>query len=489
VNTTASLKRLAELDLEIKGARIALARKTANAFIPYALRDPSSKNYFTQAPLHVGWHKAIDEYPWNLIEAPREHGKSEQVVIGRTLYELGRDSSLRIKIVGSVDDEASKRVMALADHIENNERVHDVFPNLLPDKKSSWNNHQLTVKRNIPGIKDASIEGYGILSSSTGGRADWIIFDDVVDFDNTLKNPALIEKVADAFYNKWLNQLTERGRVTYIFTRWHQRDLSHRLIAQAQADNIQTTTREKFKYTVDLIDPTLNSICHFWPHDRLQSRLEAIGARAFGRGFQGKAMTDDEAIFNCMQRCVDVRLSPNDIPAEWENVGGVDLGIGKKSQNARSVIFTLAIAPDGRIYWRDIQAGRWSSPETAERLEASFKRFNHKIIFVENNAYQQAILDWIRYMPSSNGVKYVIRPFHTGGNKVDPEIGLPSVAVRAENGQIVIPHGHAPYTAGCKCSICDALNEFLFYPIAEQDDCVMAHWFAIESTRRKVAIL
>lgn len=421
---------------------------------------------------------------WNLIEGPRYHGKSEQLVIARPLWEIGKRHNIRIKVISNTDGEAVKRVVAIRDHIEHNPEVHDVFPKLR--KGSPWKDHKITVDRPAIGVKDPTLEGFGILSSGTGGRADLLVLDDVVDMDNAIKNPALIDKVIDAYENKWINTLARNARVIFIFTRWHERDLSHRLIRQAIVDNIQKSTREQYKYTVDVIDDNLNPICpSMMNKEELKARLGSIGSRAFARGFQGRAMSAEEQIFSMIGSCVDTELTVEEITKRgYPNYGGMDLGHRKGRDKARTAIATIAVDPDTKKkYWLSVKAGRWSSPDSARKAIRAHKDYQYRRLNVENNAYQEAFLEWTREMEDSNGLRYVLKPFTTGKNKADEELGLPSLAVEMENGQWIIPHGERKFGPSCDCEFCATINEFLAHPIGEFSDRMMAVWFASEAAR------
>lgn len=446
------------------------------------MMDPASGRYFDIEPMHVEAHRNISLYDWNLIEEPREHGKTEQFAIARPLWSLGKNPNKRIKIISNTDGEAQKRVVAIRNHIVDNPRVRDVFPDL--QRGDEWTDHKIKVKRSTIS-KDSSVEGYGVLSAGTGGRADEIIFDDICDLENTLIKPALIDKVIYAYENKWINLLARGGKVTFLFTRWHQRDLSHQLARQAVIDNIMKNTAEKYKYTVHLIDDKLTSISNLWPHDRLKARLNSIRSRAFARGFQGKAMTDDEQLFSMVRTCVDTELSVEEVLSRnYPPYGGVDPGHRRKADRARSAIATIVMDPETKKkYLIDVKAGRWSSPDTAKQISAEHKLYQYRRFNVENNAYQEALLEWIKATDSGDGLRYIIKAFTTGKNKADELLGLPNVALEMENGGLIIPHGGRKFEPSCGCNLCQTINEFLAYPIGEFSDRIMAVWFAMEAAR------
>ena len=76
-------------------AFIELCRRDPNAAIPYILSygnlEPFEQQWFQKE-----WHDEITNNQWCLIEAPREHGKTNQISIGRKIWDLGKYPELRI---------------------------------------------------------------------------------------------------------------------------------------------------------------------------------------------------------------------------------------------------------------------------------------------------------------------------------------------------------------------------------------------------------
>lgn len=479
IDSTDSLETAAFDMMCGEAAAVMLAREDPSSFTSYIMTDPVTKLNFYQDDIHVQGHKLISDWPWAMIEFPREHGKTEQYVIGRTIWELGHNPNLRIKIISNTDAEAMKRVSAIGQHIKGNAKVNNIFPDLKPDTHLTWRQHAITVKRDLPGVKDYSVEGFGILSGGTGTRADVIIFDDVVDFENTIKNPALIEKVKDAYFEKWINLLTEYSKNIYVFTRWHERDLSHDLIRNHAKLPKDKPKREEYAYIKFIINENLDSICRLWPKERLIARRNSIGKRAFARNFQGRAMTDEEAIFGFLDNYLDWGYDTATIPEQWMRFTGVDVGHRQKSDSAYFAIFTGAISPERKKIPIEIERGRWGPGQAGDRIIAHALRHKSKTILVENNAAQEMLIDWIKEKCQKQNISLPIRGFFTGKQKMDEEVGLPAMAVDMENGNWVIPMNgkdHDRHGEPCRCGICIWREEMKAWPVSEYFDTGMASW-------------
>lgn len=119
-----------------------------------------------------------------------------------------------------------------------------------------------------------------------------------------------------------------------------------------------------------------------------------------------------------------------------------------------------------------------------------YKRYQADVVIVENNAYQQSVLDALNddQMAAAVGAEKVrlpVIPFTTGKQKADREIGLPGLAAKLEQGLWRFPVGDEwPHPGECECAVCRLASELTSYPIGEHDDMVMALWFAERAVDR-----
>lgn len=231
-----------------------VAREDINFFCEYVMRDEAGRP-FKQSPIHRLWHAFIALCDIHgvrpVILAPWGSGKSVQIAIARVLWEIGRNPSLRVKVVCNSDVNAKLRVASIGRYITESMEYHRAFPDVQPDRDAFWSAHELFVRR--PGRSvDPTVEAKGIMSTGVGGRADLIVFDDVVDQRNAIEQPALREKVKENFANVWMSRLDKGGRAWYIATAWHHDDLTSYLrfgadrrqkywvLTQAVGDDLET---------------------------------------------------------------------------------------------------------------------------------------------------------------------------------------------------------------------------------------------------------
>jgi hypothetical protein len=479
-----SLSVLSPLQKEVLNAFIPeaekeIARRDSNVFCERVLKDEKGQ-HVQLAEIHreINWH--IDECRKRKLNcgilAPWRHGKTEGVVIARTLQFLGEDPNNRVFIVCNSDDNAAARVGSVSRYIERDEDYHSIYPGIRPGKSSDWGKHKLVVQRES-NLKDGSVEAWGINSSGTGAGCDFLIVDDPVDLRNAILNPALRPQVKDSFRNVWSSRVSPNGFKIYIATAWHDDDLTSELkknpewcfliIKVSQGfDYFECESPLKGKFTIPLWDA--------WPKEKLITRFKEIGSRAFNRGYRQEALSDEDRTFPSSDKIFDWSLSRDIIKPEWPRV----LGIDPFGQSV--VIFVLAFNPINKMRFPiEIKRGHWAPNRTKQEIIDSYLKHMPQLLVVENNAAQQAIIQWVGEV---GGVDIPIVPFTTGVQKANPEIGLPSLEVEFANGAWVVPMaGVDEFDAENPFNIWR--RELKGHPVAEASDTVMASWFAREGVR------
>ena len=178
------IEQLSPRDIALlEQAVIEKARVDSKIFTQYVY---SYKN----APFHDMWHNFVDDYQSGELLSYRGSGKTEQITIPRSCFEIGKNPNIRIKIATESDDLASKILSKIEGTILDNDRYHKVFPHIRRSKRGVWSRKALTVERK-ENLKDPTIEATGILTARTGGRADLIWFDDICGLRNTLLFPKM----------------------------------------------------------------------------------------------------------------------------------------------------------------------------------------------------------------------------------------------------------------------------------------------------------
>lgn len=344
--------------------QIRQARARPNDFAEFCFTDAAGR------PLQQGRvHRALQDFLGRhrrcLVELPRDHGKSVQVCL-RLLWELGRDPTLRIKIVCASEHLAAERGRFLRDAIAGNRRLRLVFPGLVPARP--WEATRFTVRRpaNVIG---PSVAAFGVGAASTGSRADLLVCDDIVDV-KALRSRGERERVKTYFHENLMNLLEPEGRFWGLFTPWHTDDLNavlkknpaYALFRRAVGDDLQPVWPEK------------------WPTERLAERREAIGALAFARAYRLVCVPEGDVPI----RAAWVQFWT--VPAVYEQIVlSVDPAVSRKARADATALVTLGRVGNS-VHCLEALARRVSAPELFAWLEDADRRWRPDVILFEANA-------------------------------------------------------------------------------------------------------
>ena len=464
-------------------ADVRRARQDPAAFVEYVMTHERTGRRIRNARHHIEWHRFLDAHRRAVLWAPVEHGKTQQVAVGRVLYAIGSDPSRRIAIISDTAYQSMRILSAVKAHIEQNHRVKEVFPHLKRSEQAGdpWHSHALTVAR--PTIaKDPSIQALGIGGAVTGARLDLVVMDDVLDFDNT-RTPEQRKKLVEWMDSTILTRVTEGGRVEFISTPWHPDDLGHVLARRPGWES------RIYSAVLNPDDPP-EQWQPLWPEQFSRERLldiyKTTTPHNFARKYLCRVRADEASRFRkeWLDAMVEAgrgwgpfRRAPATQGVQWPCFTGVDLGVGEKQEDALTVLFTIALEPTGRRrrVVLEIQSGRWTAPEIVRRLQDVYARYQ-SLILVESNGAQ-------RFLVQFAGDRLPVRPFFTTSqNKFDEHFGVESLAVEIRNGLWVLPSGRDgdPGTEAREW-----MREMLYYaPEAHTGDRLMASWFAREGARQ-----
>ena len=283
--------------------------------------------------------------------------------------------------------------------------------------------------------------------------------------------------VKEAFYNNWLNLLEPDGYGwCLIGTIWTQMDLHWEFH--------QKPLKYKKIYRINL--ETLEPIWEeHWSKEKLIERYNSMPLRAFARAFALLPISREDAVFN--RENIEACIVFNDPKYYREKcdyvIIGVDLAISQKKTAANTAIFVMGVIKEkNKLVALHAEYGKWTSPETVNAITKNFEDWKADIIVVENNQYQEALIQWLnefnRELP--------VQAHFTTSAKHDPEIGLPSMALEFERKKWIIPMGKLPHDVDCKCGKCKWIEELTMYPFGETSDIVMASYFAREYWRKHI---
>jgi hypothetical protein len=450
---------------------------------------------FPVAPIHIERDEFIQKHQRAVLVGPQGHGKTSLESILRPVWMLGCDPNLRIKIVTISDSKACDINQCIKDLIERPSPVmKQIFPKLRPDPNGVWSAHKLTVRR-TKRLRDVSIEAVGILSSPTGGRADVIIFDDILDFNNTIKAPSMKTLIRQAFYNVYMKLLEPNGKVIYISTPWTDDDLTAELRESPKWPTLVQAIPEDF--TPLWPQAKDDEGRQKWTREELISRYED-GPREFNRAYRAIPLVTlkDRRIALDMPDISMGRMSPELLYAEAKErctvcIGGVDLSSRSKTVSYTAIVI-IGIdeeASPPMFYLLDVRRDRFDQLAMIEELVDAWKKWTPELFFVESNGTQSLILEWLQ-IASDGGLldfpelqELVFEPIYTSGDKYSMDIGLPALANLFRQARFKFPY-FKDHGKDCDCGICVWQQEVSDPNGAISNDTLMATWFCYKGYRK-----
>jgi len=446
----------------------AIARVRPDVFQQFVLRDEANGSAIALSNAHKDWQPLISRHDRLVIWSHVEAAKSQAISISRVLWELGNNRRLRCCVLSNTHGQATKLVRTIANHIEHNERLRQIWRDLKPHEP--WTDSAITINRDTEGVKDPSVQAAGVHGSLLGARLDFVVIDDILDFENT-RTPEARQKVWDWFQATVMGRLTEKARVVAVGTAFHPDDLMHRLAKQPG-----WVSR---KYPVLNPDNT-STWPERWSEERISRRRAELGPLEFSRQMMCQAYDDSEARFK--KEWIDAALlrgatkdwgyALSSIPMGSRVFTGVDLAVQQHSAADFTVLMTVIFHPNGDREILDIQRGKWSGPDIVNKIADTHKRYQG-IMIVENNAAQKYLEQYTR----DKGIP--VRGFTTGRNKANPDFGVESLAAEMAAGKWIFPN-----RTGVSKELDAFLTELLHYdPSSHTGDTVMACWLAREGAR------
>jgi hypothetical protein len=453
------------------------ARINVNFFCELVATNDETGEPIAQSESHKKWAELAEQYSRLLIWSHIESAKTTQLSILRTVWELGKDPTLRFAILSNTKGQAEQILRSIALLIERNEEVHAIFPELKPDPAGPWTNSKLRVVR--PGsAKDASVRAVGVHGDLTGARVDRLIVDDILDPENC-ETEAARKKLTAWYKAVAAGRLTGRARVLVVGTAYHPKDLLHELAAMPGW--------KWFRFPVLYQDGPKKGQSRWpqqWPMPRIENKKAELGPAEFARQMLCLARDDAEARFK--QEWIDLALRAGDGLRMLDRVDlddleegamiftGVDLAARKTRRSDLTVFTTFLQDKKGRRRLLDIQSGKFTGPQIINTIKQLHTRYR-SIFVVESNAAQQYI---VQFLEEDTDIPVV--PFTTGRNKRDPIFGVEGIAIDLSNGRWVFPNVGGRMHPELE----KLIEEMLFYtPGKHTGDRLMSMWFPCEKAR------
>lgn len=246
---------------------IFLARRNLEFFSTYAFPEK-----YSNAPFHVRWLNAAQDTRIRraINIAPRNSGKTTIWAKKAPLWHLGRDHDIKILLLSRTSSRAMANLRFIRQNIEENEKIHAIFPDLKPSVP--WSDDELTIE-NSRRDGESSVLARGLGGSITGFRADLLLVDDLIDKTN-VGTDLQRQKVDDFWNEQVLPTLNPDGRVFITGTRYSNRDWYARMMEEeGYKENLFVFPAFKLDENKEMILDENSQPISYWPQRWTVERL------------------------------------------------------------------------------------------------------------------------------------------------------------------------------------------------------------------------
>lgn len=334
-----------------------------------------------------------DPTPFKLILLPRYSFKSTIATIGKSLWDLVRNDSLRVLICSDTNEKAEGFLEGIKNHLEGKiagSRFRELFGAWEVDpKKGAWNQAEIVIRPRQIAQVEPSVDTAGIESSKTGKHYDVIDFDDLVSEKN-VTTPELLEKVKGV-YKKALSLLKPGGELRMVGTRWHYADLYGSIMAQEQQ---RALTGEPTVFATYLRQAEVDGVYPWAAIGLTQSFLaqqrSEQGSYVYSCLYQQEPVDDETAMFKAADF---VFYPPTEPPRELfiscclDPIPPVESTAGDDA--ALTVVGTDA---EMNLYLLDAIAGRLQPSEQVDALFALHAKWHIRVLGIEDNHWQKTLV-------------------------------------------------------------------------------------------------
>lgn len=416
--------------------------------------------------------------PWRnlMLMAPRNHGKSTIFSVAYVIWRIVKDPNIRVVIASYALSQSESFLRQITHNLEHNQKLKELFGNLVPAMSEKWTQREIIVARNNPQIKDPTVSAVSTGGTVLSKRADLVIGDDLLSPANT-KTADQREKVMQ-WFNEVLKPVLEpkTGQMVVVGTAWDSADLHHVLMKRKSYQ-----FRVRFDAIVD--EATHRTLWEQrWPWEELMLELEDMGSSSFNKAYRNLVTDEAKQVFKTppieralmrgANRTFIYKLSYDSWDLGQLTITlGVDLAISQSRTSDYSAFAVLGRTRLGLLIPLHISKARLSFKEQQDMILDLNRRFRPDKIVVESNGYQAALS---RDLMDETDLPIV--PYNTGGEKFDEEVGLQSMAVGFENNKWILPNSpSSPATVEIIDELVQAMKDF---PNGHTADILMALWFA-----------
>lgn len=400
-----------------------------------------------------------------MIFMPPRHGKSVMATVHYAAYRLERNPATRILIAGYSQKIANRFSRQIKRKLTGRIEFAD-------DKQSSaeW---------------ETSVGG-GILAVGVGGGVtsygfDLIIIDDPVKSRAQAESETYRERAWEWFNDDVYTRLEPGGALVLINTRWHDDDLSGRLLKESSdakesgdsndaGESWEVVSLPAIAESNDALGRAVGeALCPArYDEDALRRIKRKLGSYSFAALFQQNPVPSEGALFKSdwFKNKIIAEAPPN---LRWSR--GYDLAVSTKSSADYTASFAVAFDKLGNMYIKDGFRKQIEYPEQRRYVIGKMRDERNTQHGIESALHGLALVQDLRRIFDIRGVP--LRPVRVDTDKYTRALAWANLA---EEGKVYLVRG--PW-------IKDFLDEVTRFPNGAHDDQVDGVSLAVQMQSQK----
>jgi phage terminase large subunit-like protein len=418
-----------------------------------------NKNKLT-SPLHVEMANHVQSGGTKTLTlVPRGHYKTTIGAEGYPIWRLVKDSNDTILLANATLGNSQKFLRAISWHIESNEILRWVFPELIPTSKEKWTQTEICVPR-TEDVKESSIEAIGLGGTAVGRHFRCLIKDDLVNEDHIISAEQM-QKVID--WHKYSTSLLVhpgKDREHVQGTRWAYYDVYSYII-----DN-EPDFKVFFRGDVDAAGEPI------FPEEFDLETLKAIEARQgpyiYSCQYKNKPSDPTKAIFKpeWVVYIEDLKEQGTELQKFYERCRCyiiIDPAIGEKRTDDFTGIVVVFVDQDYNIYVEVAERFRYAPSEVIETVFRYVELYNPSSVGLEVVSLSKAYKFSFEQAMRERKKWFYIEPLQPNTRQSK------TMRVRA-----ALQPLFAQRKVFLRRSQTDLLRELLAFPLGDHDDIIDA---------------
>jgi len=399
-----------------------------------------------------------------IVNLPPRHGKSEYISKYFPLWFLNQYPDKRVILVSYQKSISASWSRKIRDLIENNGNLLNIALSKTHKKANSFDLDKY----------EGGLFATGIGGALTGLGADLIIIDDPVKNDEQANSLTYRDKTWDWFNSTALTRLEPGGHTIVVMTRWHDDDLTGRILSQYNNDELKSWNCTVLPALALQNDPLCRQFGEpLWkerfPVNELQKIRKRMGEYWFSALYQQEPLPSGSTIFkrvnfkyfvnhNNNLEYIDNENSIKSISkADLTIMATCDLAISARETADYTVIIIFGKSLENKIFILDIIREHFETINHLPLLRSIFQKYRPKLIGIESVQYQKSLIQ----QAIKSGLP--IKSLRPDKDKVSRAL---TIAAQMENG-LVFFQKDADYLAEFE-------KELLNFPKSRYDDQVDA---------------